>query len=164
MQKLPRKRRTLPAISRYVTLAQVLLQQRLHHSQLYHIIPAALTLIYTMSSCSECTLKLKASFYHEHKWCRPYQLCNVQNEVESQYTELLSQSQADMSVGNNDEGDVERDLREMNQILLQMQQELISVQANYDRARASEEEALNTWESKRSICTLANLLGISNIP
>ena len=88
----------------------------------------------------------------------------MQNEVESQYTELLSQSQADMSVGNNDEGDVERELREMNQNLIQMQQELMSAQANYDRAHASEEEALNTWESKRLTCTLVNLLGVLNSP
>ena len=86
-----------------------------------------------------------------------HQLCYVQNEVESQYMDLLSQSHADMSVGNNDEGDVERDLREMNQQLLQMQQELMHAQAEYDLARASEEEALHTWESKRSTCTLVIL-------
>ena len=78
--------------------------------------------------------------------------------------ELLSQSEADMSVGNNDEGDVERDLRELNQRLLQMQQELMGAQADYDRARASEEEALNTWESKRSTRTLLNLLGTLDSP
>lgn len=73
----------------------------------------------------------------------------MQSAVESQYTELLSQSQADMSVGNNDEDGVERDLREMNQNLLQSQQELVSAQAEYDRACSSEEEALSTWDSKR---------------
>lgn len=78
----------------------------------------------------------------------------VQSEVESQYSELLTQSQADMSVSNDDEDEVERDLRELNQTLIQMQQELMSAQAECDRARAAEEEALNTWESKRSACTI----------
>lgn len=77
----------------------------------------------------------------------------VQSEVDSQYMELLTQSQADMSVSNDDEDEVERDLRELNQTLIQMQQELMSAQAECDRARAAEEEASNTWLSKRSACT-----------
>lgn len=84
--------------------------------------------------------------------------------MESQYTELLSQSQADMSVGSNDEDELERDLREVNQNLLQMQQELMSADAECGRARASEEEALNTWQSKRSTCALVNSLRTLDIP
>lgn len=87
----------------------------------------------------------------------------VQSEVESQYSELLTQSQADMSVSNDDEDDVERDLRELNQTLIQMQQELMSAQAGCDRARAAEEEALSTWVSKRSACTIGILSGTLDI-
>lgn len=76
-------------------------------------------------------------------------LC-AQNEVESQQQELLSQSQADVSVSNNDEDEVERELRELNQSLFQMHQELMSAQAECDRARSSEQEACRTWEGKRS--------------
>lgn len=55
-----------------------------------------------------------------------------------------------MSVTSNDEDEVERELRELNQSLLQMHQELMSAQAECDRARSSEEEACRTWEAKRS--------------
>ena len=74
----------------------------------------------------------------------------MQSEAESQYHELMSQSQADMSVSNEDEGAMEREIRELTQALLQYQQQLMSLQADYSRANADEEEALKTWEAKRS--------------
>ena len=74
----------------------------------------------------------------------------VQNDVDSQYAELLSQSEADMSVTKLDEGEIEREIRELSQNLLQMQQELMSAQAECDRAQSAEQDALSTWEAKRS--------------
>ena len=74
----------------------------------------------------------------------------MQNDLDSQYTELMSQTQEDLSMTNLDEGEIERDIRELTQNLLERQQELMSAQAEYDRAQSAEQDALSTWEAKRS--------------
>lgn len=115
--------------------------------RMYRPLPLLLWLL----PCSRCNLHLTCnpakgmlSVSRHQTW-----LC-AQNEVESQQQELLSQSQAQVSVSNNDEDEVERELRELNQSLFQMHQELMSAQAECDRARSSEEEACRCWEAKRS--------------
>lgn len=85
------------------------------------------------------------SQYREFKSC-----CIVQNEAQSQYSEVLLQSQADLSVGQADEGDTDREIRELSQELVEAQQEVMTAQAECDRALRAEQEAFEAWESKRS--------------
>ncbi len=75
----------------------------------------------------------------------------MQNEVESQYSDLLSQSQAAMSMGDEDEGEAEREARDLGQQLFQAQQELMTAQAECDRAQRVEQETHDVWEAKRSV-------------
>ncbi|DBA94579.1 TPA: hypothetical protein ACH3X1_002162 [Trebouxia sp. C0004] len=72
------------------------------------------------------------------------------NEAQSQWSELLTQRQVDLSVGQADEGDTDREIRELTQQLVQAQQEFMTSQAECDRALRTEQEALEAWESKRS--------------
>jgi len=74
----------------------------------------------------------------------------VQNEAQSQYSELLTQSQADLSVGQADEGDTDREIRELTQQLVEAQQEVMTAQAECNRALRIEQEAFEAWETKRS--------------
>ena len=85
------------------------------------------------------------SQYSEFKPC-----CPMQNEAQSQYSEVLLQSQADLSVGQADEGDTDREIRESSQELVEAQQEVMTAQAECDRALRAEQEAFEAWESKRS--------------
>ena len=83
--------------------------------------------------------------------CSRVQVCGtMQNEAQSQYSELLSQSQAELSVGQEDEGDTDREIRELTQQLVEAQQEVMTAQAECDRALRTEQEAFEAWDSKRS--------------
>ncbi len=85
------------------------------------------------------------SQYSESNSC-----CTVQNEAQSQYSEVLLQSQDQLSVGQADEGDTDREIRELSQELVQAQQEVMTAQAKCDRALRAEQDAFEAWESKRS--------------
>lgn len=75
----------------------------------------------------------------------------LQNAAESQYSELVSQSQMDAPVEGQDEGDIEKELRELNQQLLEEQQQLMTAQAECDRARRADSEAQAAWDTSRSV-------------
>ena len=141
MQQLSSNRKTLPPMSRYGYTDSCIAP-----GPIVTNMSSAVVLMYiTALACCVHSAYLGTSPAISH------QPCCVQNAVESQHLELLSQSQADMSVSNNDEDEVERELRELNQTLVQMQQEVMSAQADCDRARSSEEEAQRNWEAKRSV-------------
>ncbi len=62
----------------------------------------------------------------------------------------MTQSEADLSVGHADEGDTDREIRELTQQLMEAQQEVMTAQAECDRVLRTEQEAFEAWESKRS--------------
>ena len=75
----------------------------------------------------------------------------LQNAAESQFSELMSQSQMDAPAEGQDEGDIEKELRELNQQLLEEQQQLMTAQAECDRARRADSEAQAAWDTSRSV-------------
>lgn len=62
----------------------------------------------------------------------------------------MSESQVDVVIDDeDDEGSIEKQIREAGQQVLQKQQDLIAAQAHADRARQAEAEACEAWKAKR---------------
>lgn len=73
----------------------------------------------------------------------------LQQEICTQLDELLT-DQLELEIEDkDDEGSIEKQIRERTQELLQKQQDLMTAQACLDKARQAEAEASEAWQAKR---------------
>ena len=80
----------------------------------------------------------------------------LQSHADSQFSELLSQSQTQLPAEGADEGEIERELRSLNERVIETQQELMTAQAACRQAQEAEAEAHCIWEAKRCFPSFAS--------
>lgn len=73
----------------------------------------------------------------------------LQHHLHSQLEDLLSASQIEVDIGDEDDNSIEKQIREVTQQLLQKQQDLMAAQSCADKARQAEAEASEAWQAKR---------------
>ena len=78
----------------------------------------------------------------------------LQSQADSQYHDLLSQSQSQLPAEGADEGEIDRELRTLNERVFEAQQQLMDAQSACSRAQEAETEAHSIWEAKRCVATL----------
>lgn len=76
-------------------------------------------------------------------------LCLLQHHLHSQLEDLLSASQIEVDIGDEDDNSIEKQIKEVTQQLLQKQQDLMAAQSCADKARQAEAEASEAWQAKR---------------
>ena len=129
---------------------QILLAMQTGLVYVYAAVPPSIALLNRSHECSAVVLLKHASHTVLHMLDETSSSCCLQNQLDSQYSELLSQSQAEVPTAGIDEGEVEGNLRQLHQDLLQAQQQLMTAHADCERAQRAEEEAHTVWEAKRS--------------
>lgn len=84
----------------------------------------------------------------------------MQVDIGSQLQDLLNESQIDVVIEDDedDEGSIEKQMREATQRVLQGQQDLMAARAHADKARQAEAEASEAWQAKR-YCTTEHRSG-----
>ena len=79
------------------------------------------------------------------------ELCYLQSEAESQVNELLSQSQTQLPAEGQDEGEMQRELRDLSEHLIERQQQLMTAQAALTKAQETQIDAERAWEAKKCV-------------